>query len=88
MLILHDSVLWQLIDDWISAVETHAFIEVLPLLSRTFSSFNQNVRQQITERVKQGEMSQTLAPREFDKARAEQVLPLIAKLLGTRLEGL
>jgi Family of unknown function (DUF5682) len=88
LLILHDSALWQLIDDWINAVEATAFIEILPLLRRTFSSFNQNVRQQITERVKQGEISQTLAPREFDKAQAEQVLPLIARLLGARLEGL
>ncbi len=85
LLILHDQALWQLIDDWVNAVEGQAFVEILPLLRRTFSSFNENVRQQITERVKQGEISKGLEPREFDRARAEQVIPLIAKLLGAKL---
>ncbi len=85
LLILHDNQLWQMIDDWVNAVEGQAFIEVLPLLRRTFSSFNQNVRQQMTERVKQGEVTRGLEPREFDKSKAEQVIPLIAKLLGVPL---
>jgi hypothetical protein len=87
LLILHDQHLWQLIDDWVNAVESQAFIEVLPLLRRTFSSFNQNVRQQMTERVKQGEVIRGLEPREFDKNKAEQVVHLIAKLLGINLQG-
>lgn len=88
LLMLHDQNLWQLIDDWVNAVEGDAFVEILPLLRRTFSSFNQHVRQQITERVKQGDVVRGLEPKAFDKKQAEQVIPLIAKLLGAKLGAL
>lgn len=84
LLILHDATLWQLIDDWVNAVTEQSFVEVLPLLRRTFSGFQQNIREQIQERVKEGKVH-SIEARAFDQAQAEKVIPLIAKLLGGRV---
>jgi Family of unknown function (DUF5682) len=85
LLLIHDEILWQLIDGWIESVNSEQFVEVLPLLRRTFSSFNENIRQQLSERVKSGEIkSPEIAPLEFNQQQAEKVLPLVMQLLGIK----
>ncbi|HMB27174.1 MAG TPA: DUF5682 family protein, partial [Blastocatellia bacterium] len=61
----------------------------LALLRRTFSTFTSPERRQIGERarrgmagVSRGVISEQPRPEDFDQARAEAVLPLIARLLG------
>ena len=87
LLLLHDRTLWQLIDQWVVAVEDENFLQVLPLLRRTFTSFNSTVRQQIGDRVRHGEQRtrKTAAPVAFDHEQANAVLPMVARLLG--IEG-
>jgi hypothetical protein len=83
LLLIHDEVLWQLIDTWTQGVNAEQFVEVLPLLRRTFSSFNENIRQQLSERVKTGEIKQAeVMLLEFNHEQAEKVLPLVKQLLG------
>jgi hypothetical protein len=83
LLLIHDEVLWQLIDTWTQSVNAEQFVEVLPLLRRTFSSFNENIRQQLSERVKTGEIKQAeVMLLEFNHEQAEKVLPLVKQLLG------
>jgi hypothetical protein len=85
LLLIHDEVLWQLIDNWVETVNGEQFVEVLPLLRRTFSSFNENIRQQLSERVKTGEIKQSeVTPLEFNRKQAEKVLPLVNQLLGIK----
>ncbi|NEV64542.1 DUF5682 family protein [Thiorhodococcus minor] len=84
-LLIHDHSLWQLIDQWVSALSQEAFMQIVPVLRRTFSSFEPAERRQMGERVKRG-----MAPRlgaapsdgDFDQARAEATLPLLSRLLG------
>jgi hypothetical protein len=59
------------------------------LLRRTFSTFTSPERRQIGERARRGMTGATRGAtgeqaraEDFDQARAEAVLPLIAKLLG------
>ncbi len=54
MLLVHDTQLLGLVDDWISSVPEEAFPDVLPLLRRTFSGFEAGVRRTIGERVRSG----------------------------------
>lgn len=83
LLLIHDEVLWRLIDSWVESVNGEQFVEVLPLLRRTFSSFNENIRQQLSERVKHGEIKPSeVASLEFNHQQAEKVLPLVKQLLG------
>ncbi|MGL4608701.1 MAG: DUF5682 family protein [Trueperaceae bacterium] len=83
LLLIHDETLWQLIAAWVEDVKSEQFVEVLPLLRRTFSSFNENIRQQLSERVKRGEVVESFVmPTEFNSTQAEKVLPLVRQLLG------
>lgn len=51
-LLIHDETLWQIIDLWVSQLSPAAFQMLLPLLRRTFASFESPERRQMGERVK------------------------------------
>lgn len=84
LLLLHNDVLWGILDSWVSGLSNTAFTQLLPLLRRTFASFPAPERRQLGERVKQGGAGRGPATTEtdVDVARADGVLPLAARLLG------
>ena len=88
LLLLHDPHLWDVIDDWLTRLPADTFTQTLPLLRRTFSTFEPPERRQMGERAKRGAKtpSRATAPAatedDFDVSRAEAVLPAVAKLLG------
>lgn len=89
LLLIHDLKLWQVLDSWICSLKEETFIVLLPLLRRTFATFEKAERRQIGELAKKdigkiGIHKATL-PSDFDQTRAETALPLIAKLLGLQL---
>ena len=87
LMVVHDSTLWELIDDWVTDVKEEHFIDILPLLRRTFSSFSESARQQLHERVAAKEAG--AIPRlsaDFDEARAAKILPYLKTLLGPNHE--
>ncbi|MFN8445728.1 MAG: DUF5682 family protein [Caldilineaceae bacterium] len=86
LLLVHDERLWQVVDRWVSTINSEHFTQVLPLLRRSFARFSHAERRQMGELVKVGR-STPLLPTDaddtrFDSKRAEQVLPLVAKMLG------
>ncbi|MBI4853475.1 MAG: hypothetical protein HY819_16905 [Acidobacteria bacterium] len=88
LLLVHDIKLWQVLDVWVSSLKEEAFTILLPLLRRTFSTFEKAERRQIGELAKKGGTKASLrksAPKEFDQVRAESTLPVLAKLLGLNL---
>lgn len=85
LILLHDEVLWRVLDEWVCALSPDHFTAVLPLLRRAFASFATSERRQMGARVVSG-TSQRAAPPvssdDFDQERAVKALPLIAQLLG------
>ncbi|MFP4102575.1 DUF5682 family protein [Coleofasciculus sp.] len=86
LLLVHDSTLWQIIDDWVTQLPGETFTGILPLLRRTFASFSTAERRQIGERVKGGTSVETtgIKEEEIDCDRANAVLPIVAQLLGVK----
>jgi hypothetical protein len=88
LLLLHDEDLWRVLDEWVTHLSEENFTATLPLLRRTFSTFEHGERRQLGVRVARGESgkpaSRTGASERFDPARAETVLPLLAQLLGVK----
>jgi hypothetical protein len=85
LLLLHDQTLWQVLDQWLTDLNPAQFLGILPLLRRTFATFNQSLRQQLSERVRLGasHSSTGASPQVgFDSKQAEAVLPVVARLLG------
>jgi hypothetical protein len=89
LLLLHDDPLWQVLDSWLTSLPSDLFTEILPLLRRTFSTFTPAERRQMGEKVRQGSSGvSTLAASGLAEVtdeiarRADQVLPILAQLLG------
>ncbi|MER7464322.1 DUF5682 family protein [Streptomyces sp. NPDC097981] len=89
-LLVHDDRLLGLIDAWLVSVPEGAFIDVLPLLRRTFGAYEPGVKRSLGELVRRGQSARPApgaAPEGFaptlDPARADAVLPVLALLLST-----
>lgn len=85
LLLLHDQDIWQVLDQWVCELAPDTFVTLLPLLRRTFSTFPVAERRQMGEQVTQGAVGAGLQGWEsevLDCDRAENVLPLVAQLLG------
>ncbi|MEM8531683.1 MAG: DUF5682 family protein [Chloroflexota bacterium] len=87
LLLLHDNTLWQILDTWISDLSPDHFIQVLPLIRRTFSSFSAPERRQMGERARTHETESStsafvIEDTAFDVERANTVIPIVMQLLG------
>ncbi|MFD0358660.1 DUF5682 family protein, partial [Streptomyces sp. NPDC127110] len=88
-LLVHDERLLGLIDAWLVSVPEGAFIDVLPLLRRTFGAYEPGVKRTLGElarRVPGARTASTTAPAGFapdlDPVRADAVADLARLLLG------
>src|SRR5947208_2551300 len=83
LLLVHDDRLLRVMDEWLAAIPVDTFTEVLPLLRRTFGAFARPERRAIGERARDltAGGSAVRAAEDIDVARAEAVLPVIARLL-------
>ncbi|HBL62626.1 MAG TPA: hypothetical protein DDZ80_30860, partial [Cyanobacteria bacterium UBA8803] len=86
LLLLHDETLWQVLDNWVTQLNSDTFIALLPLLRRTFSTFSTAERRQMGERVRRGNslLASGAKVAELDRDRATTVLPIVAQLLGLK----
>jgi len=85
LLLVHDPTLLSLVDSWLAGIPAETFIEVLPLLRRTFAEFAAPVRRSLGERVRNldGAGAAPVAVEDLDHARAALALPTLSLLLGT-----
>lgn len=84
-LLVHDDRLWNLISAWLGAQRPETFIELLPLLRRTFGTFSAPERRQLGERASAGAGSAgkvVQAAHGIAPARARRVLPILGTILG------
>ncbi|MBN1988246.1 MAG: hypothetical protein JW783_02465 [Bacteroidales bacterium] len=86
MILIYDNRLWNLIYSWVSSLSKEIFMELLPLLRRTFSKFEFGERRQIGEKAKKGlateRHSTATAAQNFNEERAALILPIIKELAG------
>jgi hypothetical protein len=82
-MLVHDPVLLAVIDRWLAGLADAAFTDTLPLLRRTFGSFEPAERRSIGERVRSGEAPHTHRGHvDLDPERVAAALVTIGALLG------
>jgi hypothetical protein len=89
-LLLHDDVLWRLIDDWLAHLRDDTFVSLLPLLRRAFSEFTGPERRQLGQRARQPGVATgatVTEGRELDHGKAEAGLRTVLVLLGVDAES-
>ncbi|MCX4748564.1 DUF5682 family protein [Kitasatospora sp. NBC_01287] len=88
-LLLHDPRLLALLDSWLTEVPEQTFIDLLPLLRRTFAALEAGVRRGVGAKVAAGRpvlmgrpADAADAAEELDQERADAALPTVLRLLG------
>jgi hypothetical protein len=85
LLLIHDAELRGLLDDWVCQLDEAQFIDMLPLLRRTFGTFAAAERQTIAERIAVGaDNLDRQRPEEVDLELAETALTTVDLILGRR----
>ncbi|CAA2099169.1 DUF5682 family protein [Variovorax paradoxus] len=88
MVLLHDEAVWPLVDGWLSALGEAHFLQVLPLVRRSFADFSGADRRALGERARRGAVKGTgavaTAAADWDESRAVLALPLLRELLGVK----
>ena len=85
--LVHDRTLLGLLDDWLGRLPAEGFTDTLPLLRRTFATFEPSERRLIGELVRQGGSGRpaaSAADESVDEERAAAALATMAQLLGGR----
>jgi hypothetical protein len=83
-ILLIDNDLWNVVNNWIEQLEEDIFIQVLPLLRRTFSNFSKPERRKLGEKVKSGGSGTILQKTEIgiDSERAKKGIEVVMKMMG------
>jgi Family of unknown function (DUF5682) len=85
LLLIHDAELRSLLDGWVCQLDEAQFVDMLPLLRRTFGTFAAAERQTIAERIAVGaENIDRQRPEEFDLELAAPALATVDLILGRR----
>jgi hypothetical protein len=85
LLLIHDAELRSLLDGWVCQLDEAQFVDMLPLLRRTFGTFAAAQRQTIAERIAVGaENIDRQRPEEFDLELAAPALATVDLILGRR----
>lgn len=84
-ILVHAPLLVEVIDNWICGLSEERFIEVLPLLRRTFSSFPRGVRSQLIR--PRGGPTTPVPSHRLDPQRVARVLPVVQRLLGQEVSS-
>ncbi|WP_280489831.1 DUF5682 family protein [Nocardia carnea] len=82
LVLVHDRVLLRLVDDWLAGLTADQFMEVVPLLRRTFGAFEPGERRAIGTAVRNPRPGTQAAPAEIDTERGALVLRTVADILG------
>lgn len=86
-ILLLDDNLWQLVNSWLCGLSDEKFIELLPIIRRTFSNFTTAERRKLGEKAKGFELNgadtrTTMEGNSCNDGDASKVLPLLGTLLG------
>lgn len=79
-ILLRDAALLGLVDDWVMSLSAETFEAVLPLMRRTFATYNSPVRRSLSEKIARGGASVEQEP--LDAARGARVVPVMRQILG------
>ena len=83
-ILLLDDQLWDLVNSWLATLNDGSFMELLPILRRTFSEYSLPERRKLGEKAKgTSAVKRVNAESEaFNGEDARKVIPLIERLLG------
>ena len=85
-ILLLDEQLWELVNGWLASLDDGTFLELLPILRRTFSEYSVPERRKLGEKAKgtSGVKRLHAGSEAFNAEDARKVIPLIWQLVGIK----
>ena len=85
-ILLLDEQLWELVNGWLASLDDDTFLELLPILRRTFSEYSVPERRKLGEKAKgtSGVKRVHAESEAFNAEDARKVIPLIWQLMGIK----
>lgn len=74
LLLIHEQSLWLLVNQWVQNLTEEQFIELLPILARTASSFAPAEAKQMIQKIATPQLQKEHGPQDLDLARGKLVL--------------
>lgn len=83
-ILLIDNNLWTVVNSWVEQLDEKVFMELLPLLRRTFANYTKPERRKLGEKAKQGNATVSAAQLNtgIDDERAAKGIETIMKMMG------
>ncbi|MEM1121701.1 MAG: DUF5682 family protein [Bacteroidota bacterium] len=85
LLLIYNENLWRILDDWIDQLAEERFMEILPVLRRTFAQFSHPERQKMMNLARRNQAITSVIEQEkeakLNQARVKKVLPTLKLLL-------
>ena len=88
-ILLIDNDLWNVVNNWVEQLEENLFVQVLPLLRRTFAEFSKPERRRLGEKVRSGAGGVNVVQKtstDIDHERAKQGIDVVLRLLGYKID--
>ncbi len=94
LVLLHDQAIWGAVDAWLAQLGETQFVQILPLVRRSFSEFSTHERQSLGEKARQAQSGTAppgagagamAAAEPWDEPRAALALAVLDELLGLGL---
>ncbi|WP_171939444.1 DUF5682 family protein [Herbaspirillum rubrisubalbicans] len=88
MVLLHDVQVWSLVDQWLANLTDEHFVQIVPLVRRSFAHFSQSERHDLGVRAAHGAAvaPKPVAARTWSAERAAMAVPTLRLLLGLTAE--
>ena len=80
MILIHHFPFWKIVDDWLEEVEEHRFMEIVPILRRTFSEFSDAEKKKLSYFARHGRQEKAVEKRSLNQERIRVIMPLLEKV--------
>lgn len=81
-ILLHGDTVWPLVDRWLASLSDEHFLRVVPLVRRTFATFEATDRRDLGQRVRQPQAVAPVVAVDWNEERALRALPMLRELFG------
>jgi len=81
MILIHHFPFWQIVDGWIAEVAESHFMEIVPVLRRTFAQFSPAEKRKLSFYAQHGRKEKVSESRSLDQQRIRVIMPMLEKIL-------
>jgi len=80
MILIHHFPFWKIVDDWLDEVEENHFMEIVPVLRRTFAEFTPAEKRKLIHYARNGRHEKPTEKRSLNQERIRVIMPVLEKI--------